>query len=153
MNNCQVSNDVAPDETPDPFDTEVSRAARLVANPPDGDRINATLDWIASQLPDRQRWPETRRACVLWTQEHLDRELARLPRRVWFDRALRICIADPLIIPPDCPSCGEVGRIASAIAHTYTCDACGSVWQTRPKCDECGSHIGHGSNCSRWVAK
>lgn len=68
MNNCQAgahvpppANDVAPDETRSPF---------------------------SDALPDRQRWPETRRALVLWTQEYLDRELARLPRRDWFTEAV-----------------------------------------------------------------
>lgn len=40
-------------------------------------------------LPCKLRWPETRKALVLWTQEHLDRELSRMPTRsAWFERAL-----------------------------------------------------------------
>jgi hypothetical protein len=69
MNNCQAehqhcapSNDVAPSETLRPY---------------------------SQTLPDRARWPNTRRALVLWTQEHLDRELAKMPTRTeWFDVAL-----------------------------------------------------------------
>ena len=54
-------------------------------------------------LPDRERWPETRRALVLWTQEHLDRELAVTPRRAWFDHALRaVLVSEP------CDHAGEM---------------------------------------------
>lgn len=49
--------------------------------------IGATRNTFDDALPCRERWPETRRALVLWTQEYLDRELARLPRGEWFDRA------------------------------------------------------------------
>lgn len=45
-------------------------------------------------LPDRARWPNTRKALVLWTQEHLDRELAKMPRPEWFDRALAAHITE-----------------------------------------------------------
>jgi hypothetical protein len=45
---------------------------------------------VQLQLPDREKWPNTRRALVLTTQEHLDRELDKLPRREWFDRALAV---------------------------------------------------------------
>lgn len=47
-----------------------------------------------AELPNRERWPETRRALVLWNQEHLDRELAKLPRREWFDRAVAAHLVD-----------------------------------------------------------
>lgn len=45
-------------------------------------------------LPDQKRWPHTRRALVLWTQEHLDRELDRMPRSEWFDVVLAAHLED-----------------------------------------------------------
>lgn len=71
MTNClnpKPSNDVASAETPRPY---------------------------SATLPDRERWPNTRRALVLWTQEHLDRELERMPRPMWFDRALALHLDPP----------------------------------------------------------
>lgn len=32
---------------------------------------------------------------------------------------------------PPCPQCKEPGRVADVTANTFTCDACGSVWQRR----------------------
>lgn len=55
---------------------------------PSNDVAPAETRPFSAALPDRAKWPETRRALVLWTQEHLDRELERMPRPMWFDRAL-----------------------------------------------------------------
>lgn len=41
--------------------------------------------------------------------------------------------------PPACPTCKSPGRLADRIAHTFTCDACGALWQRRPR-----TGAGHG---------
>lgn len=51
------------------------------------------------------------------------------PRIEWLARALSVCLAAPP--DPDCPSCGAPGRPASTVARTFSCDACGSVWQVQ----------------------
>ena len=78
MSNCQAGPHVpSPANDVSPSETHVSVSSW---------RCASRLD--ALQLPDRERWPETRRALVLWMQEHLDRELDKLPRKDWFTQAL-----------------------------------------------------------------
>lgn len=75
------------------FYYEASRAERLTRNPPEGDRVQATIDWIE-----------------------------RLPG------ALRVRVENPTA---DCPCCSQPGSPASHIARTFTCEACGCVWQLK----------------------
>lgn len=64
------------------------QAEGLHAPPSNDVAPSATLNRFECTLPDRSRWPNTRRALVQWTQEHLDRELSKMPRGAWFERAL-----------------------------------------------------------------
>ena len=71
-----------------PTDTGVSPSETRNATP------NTLAIDLRLGLPSAATWPNARRAIILSRQEVLDRELASMPRREWFDAALRAHLVD-----------------------------------------------------------